>query len=100
VPEIIADQNHIWGDGGGSQLGTRGWAELAYWFPAFTVPAGAQTLQALDQPVPRGRNVDMSKLGAGDEGGTAVLSHGYLKGKEFSRVFGAYQAIRGKFQEQ
>lgn len=94
---IIADQNHIWGDGRDHSWETRSWAELAYWFPAFTVPAGAQRVGALGAEGVR--NLNMQPLGAGDEGGASVLSHGYLKGKGFSKVFDAYVKIREKLKE-
>jgi hypothetical protein len=94
--EIIADQNHIWGDGQDHSWETRSWAELAYWYPAFTVPAGAQPVNVFT-PVAR-RNFDMKTYG-GDDGGISVLSHGYLKAREFWKVFGAYGTIGELFEE-
>jgi hypothetical protein len=57
--------------GGGHDWATRSWAERAYWFPAFAVPAGAQAVQAMSAGNAN-RNANLSSWGGDDD-----TSHGY-----------------------
>ncbi len=71
---------------------TRQWAELAFWFPAASTPAGASGI---------GGTINLSMVdigGASGPGPNATPSHSYLWIEPFHKVWAGYVQIRDQFR--
>jgi hypothetical protein len=84
-------EREVWFDGQPHANITRQWAELAYWFPATSRAAGS---------VPLSWGVTNHDFSVYSETLDPVLSHGYMLGKPFPKVWGAFQELRDILKRQ
>jgi hypothetical protein len=89
----LSRQQYLWEDGGDHNNLLRQWAELAYWFPAASAPAGVGPLESfviggLD------RNIAVDDVGSDVDSG---ISHSFIRAKPFPDVWAAFERFSRAF---
>jgi hypothetical protein len=89
----LSRQQYLWDDGGSHNSLVRQWAELAYWFPATSAPAGVRRIESL---VGGGidRNIPVDESGSDADSGT---SHSFIRVRPFPDVWAAFEDFRRAF---